>query len=356
MKITFRRLSLAACLLAVGATAQADDVMSVGDLAPPATQHVGDVMSVGDAVPAPLRSNSKSVKPLPASTKLPAKVQAKPASSIKALAKEPVSFEKLQLAGYASSDCDTLACDDACDSGCQLGAKLNKCDTVWASAELLLWFPQARNVVDLVATADTTIFPDPNLTTTSIIFGGDGGLDGGLSAGFRADYGKYLSDSFGVGGRFWILGENEDSYSFNGDGTGASIGRPYYNTNIDALDSLIVNQDGLFAGTLDIESQLEIWAVEAYARIKLAADSCCRTELIGGYSHFQIDDSLTMNSRTITLASARTRIFNDSFDAENEFNGGQLGLSSVMARGGWTLSTLAKVHLGNVRQQMEIRG
>lgn len=226
----------------------------------------------------------------------------------------------------------------------------------WVQAEALLWFPQARSTPALITSAAPGVAPD--LPTANVEFGGESGIDGGLSAGFRVDAGKYLTDDFGIGGRFWILHENDDARSMSDNGTNIAIGRPFYNTNIAAQDSVIVSQLAAFSGSVSAESSLNMWAAEAYARIRFGSGSGFRTDLIGGYTHFDIQDELYITSTSIQTnpATGETTVFTDNFDANNRFDGGQLGFESIIAQGKWTLRTLTKVHLGNMNQQVTLAG
>lgn len=251
-------------------------------------------------------------------------------------------------------------CDGGCDSGC--GSKSSKllgifdqCDSdTWAQTEALLWFTQDRDMPPLIATSGVGTVPVLGAPGVTTVFGDD--INGELSAGYRGDYGRWVSDNLGLGGRFWILAENNDSYSAASDGSNFSIGRPFFNSDIGAEDSLLVALDGVFSGAIAAESSLDLLGAEAYSRIRFSCNKACQLDFIGGYSHFQIDDSLRISSTTVTNATARTRTYNDFFDTENRFHGGQLGFEMVMNRGRWMARSLTKVHLGNMEQTVRIAG
>ena len=63
------------------------------------------------------------------------------------------------------------------------------------------------------------MLPEGGADNVSVVFGDD--INGELSAGFRGDYGRWVSDMVGLGGRFWILAENNDSYFAASDGSDA---------------------------------------------------------------------------------------------------------------------------------------
>ncbi len=280
---------------------------------------------------------------------------------------EPVGVGDLQQVGhhYGGTACSSGYCDGGCDSGCDSGCRsscrrrplrawLDDVEDAWATTELLLWFVQDRDMPPLITTAPAGQAPILGLPNTNVVFGDD--INGELSAGFRLDVGKYLSDNIGIGGRFWILAENNDSYFANSDGTDMSIGRPFFNTDTRAEDALLVSAAGVFTGAIAAESSLDIWGAEAYTRMRFGCTKDCKLDFIGGYSHFEVDDELRISSTTVTNATARTRTYNDLIDAENKFDGGQLGFEMAMTRGRWRASSLTKVHLGNMNQRVRLLG
>lgn len=276
------------------------------------------------------------------------------------------------------SGCDG-GCDSGCDSGCAIRATLNlpkvfDCNT-WATYEALLWFPQSRDLPILVASADAGQLPilspggGPTNDVTAL-FGGD--IDASLSAGFRADYGKWISKNVGIGGRFWWLGDNGESYSATGlNGADGSIGRPFFEINPlapngigeSALLIAYTDADSQFVGDVSAESSLEMLAAEIYGRFRLGSSACHQLDFIGGYSHFRINDKLNISSSTTTVVSdpldpppGTVRTFNDMIEAENRFHGGQLGFELSASKGCWSVRSLTKVHLGNMQQRYNAAG
>jgi hypothetical protein len=271
-----------------------------------------------------------------------------------------------------SRGCDSGSCDGGCDGGCsnkqrKICGIFDSCDhNTWAQVELLLWFAQDRDMPALVTTSDPGTFPDlpaGGNDNVQVVFGDE--IEGELSAGFRSDYGMWVTNNVGLGGRFWILAENNDSYFASGDGTGDSIGRPFFDGANNSQASLLINIDGAlsagstFGGFVGAESSLDIKAYEAYARTRFSCSKSCRLDFLAGYSHFDIEDSLQISSTSVNLANPatlRTRTYSDSFEAENSFNGGQLGFEMVITRGRWMARSMTKVHLGNMEQNVSIAG
>ncbi|WP_044304138.1 BBP7 family outer membrane beta-barrel protein, partial [Rhodopirellula sallentina] len=238
----------------------------------------------------------------------------------------------------------------------------------WMTAEALLWFPQVRSTVPLVSTNAAGTLPELDLGAATA-FGGQDAFGGDLQAGFRLDGGVMLSEDFGMGGRFWMLGEAEDSYSASGDGTTGSIGIPFFDSDLvaDQENSILVAySDGTgggdtdFQGNINVESTLEMYGAEGYGRLRLLGGKGYRSDFIGGFSHFGIEESLTLAATAtqteIGAGQGDVYTFNDDITAENEFFGGQIGFLTTVGRGAWTLTALTKVHLGNMDQTWTSNG
>ncbi|MDB4809773.1 BBP7 family outer membrane beta-barrel protein [bacterium] len=270
----------------------------------------------------------------------------------------------------AKTSCETLS-DSDCDGNglptnlmSRLIGRLEGSD-YWASSEALLWFTPNRSMPALITTSDPAtlpVLPEGGPNSVETVFGDD--INGEPSGGIRLDFGKKMTENLSVGGRFWWLGNSDDSYFGSDDGSNMSIGRPYFNTDIGANDALLVafqptdlsGNDPHFSGSVAGRSQLKLWAAEGYAKLNLASIDNCKIDLIGGYTHFSINDMLSIESQTLDENTARLRRYSDYFENDNEFNGGQIGFQFALKRGRWSASSLTKIHLGNMNQRVQIAG
>jgi len=377
MKIDLRRLTLAAMMLSTSATyvAVASAQTFVGDAeyygaqggfvsdasnnetpldeafaedqtpSGPAVQQVSASMYIGDEV-------------APATNVSPAR---------RATTTTPYRAAAHQSMPYASQPAySSVPCDSGCDAAAarsRIGSAVYANDTnVWMKAELLLWFPQSRNTPPLGVRSEAGSVPALNQTVspTATPFGDNFGGD--LTPGFRGDIGRYFGDgTFGIGGRVWILADDEEELAYGGNGLGESLGIPFFNTN-----PLLVGEDAIFIGFNDgipraqgdvaIRSALSIVAAEIYGRALMGESKNHRFELLGGYSHFNLQDELDIRVNAIELPAGVQTVFNDSFRTRNEFHGGQIGGEISLQRGRWTASSLTKVHLGNMSQQVKATG
>lgn len=269
------------------------------------------------------------------------------------------TYGDLQTYGTGYSDPSRFAYGaPQCDS---ITSALAQCDQdYWMRAELLLWFPEARTTPPMGVSADAGQLPllgSPTATPLGESFGNN------LVAGFRGDVGRYFADGlFGIGGRVWVLGSDDDTLQMGGDGSDRSFGVPFFNTNPDRVgeDAILVGFDNgagtRFVGDAAIVNELNIVAAELYGRVLHGSSKRHRFEFLGGYSHFNIHDQFSLDLNTVELPRGERTILRDRFDARNEFHGGQIGSELSLTRGRWLASALTKVHLGNMNQRLAVEG
>lgn len=214
----------------------------------------------------------------------------------------------------------------------------------WFRAESLLWFTEQRDTPPLLVDG-----------ANNVLFGN--GIDSGLAPGYRFDVGHYFAGgNIGIGARVWgLFGENT---SYNASGGPASVlTQPFFDTTglfSPTPGGFSISGIGGSTGTFNAETEFDMVATEVYGRIKFDETSNYRVDLLAGYSFFGIDDNLTFSSNTVSIPDEF--FFRDSFDTENRFYGGQLGLETMIMKGRWSFTSLTKVHLGNMNQRVTLDG
>lgn len=388
MKINLKRLALVAMLLTGSQIAKGDQTgLSVGDLpgyGETAYFHEDATYAAGAVVPSSFVGDNhvgdSHVGDLPASASNPLIADAVPSvvtdanHSTLSTAPQPLNPAlpakpvKSVIRKSGSGDCDP-ACDSSASARAaanSLMGRMNKrlaAGDYWMSSDALLWFTPNRSMPALITTSDPQTLPalrDNAPGNVQTVFGDE--INGEASGGIRLEFGKQVSEDFSIAGRFWWLGNNDDSYSASDDGSNMSIGRPFFNLLIPEQDAyLIASEPGPdvsvdFTGSIAARNQLSLWAAEAYGQLSLAKVDNAAFDLIGGYSHFSVSDMLWIQSEAIREDTARIRRLTDTFDIENQFNGGQIGFRLAMNHDRWSVSTLTKIHLGNMNQQISISG
>jgi hypothetical protein len=284
--------------------------------------------------------------------------------------------------GNASVSGCTSGCQSGCGDSCG-GCNNCGCDALvtsltqatrgntWMSAEALLWFVEPRDVPPIVVTNRAGLDPDLADPNASVAFGNE--IDSGIAAGFRVDGGLFLADNIGVGGRYWQLFDEDEGYnSGNVVGANGSVGRSFFNTALNTEDSVKVafadgvtadlNDNADFQGSIDVNSSFDIWAAEAYGRIRLSGAQTHTVDLIGGYTHLNLEEGLSIFSRHANAEASTgqplgtVRTYLDELNLENEFDGGQVGFETSVSRGKWLMQTLTKIHLGNMQQTARANG
>ncbi len=255
----------------------------------------------------------------------------------------------------------------SCDTSLSCGAGRGSANR-WFSAESLLWFGQKQAAPPLATTSASGVTPVAGAAGVTTQVGGPDGIDAGLLPGFRVSSGVYLGDcqKIGIGGRAYGIFSSEDTYSITSDGS-TSVGIPFFNLLTSAPDAYQVaftNGIGTLIadGSLNVRSDLDMIGAEGSAYILLGRSSDHRVDLVTGYTYNRLKNSITVASVSTDRDTGNIipdgTIFetNDLFETENIFHGAHLGVLSSVVRNRVSLSTLAKVSFGNMRQTSAIRG
>ncbi|GIX00534.1 MAG: hypothetical protein KatS3mg111_3866 [Pirellulaceae bacterium] len=275
-----------------------------------------------------------------------------------------------QLVAPAASACDKgTSCDRSGPSGwvsCATPSSTN----VWFGAETLLWFGQRQSSPALITTAPMTTLPILGNPGVSVQFGGQEGIDYGLIPGYRLSAGMYLDEcqKIGLGGRVYGIFPDKDSYAI-ANGTGdPSIGVPFFNADPNVMaDSaqLIAYHDGnqlAWAGDARVRADLDMVGTDGSLHLLLARSRDHRVDLLAGYTFNRLQSSIDLRTTRTNFDTGDLipdgTIFRtvDLFETDNQFHGAHLGVLSSVVRNRLTLSTLAKVSFGNMRQTGAING
>ncbi|MGL5094428.1 MAG: BBP7 family outer membrane beta-barrel protein, partial [Planctomycetia bacterium] len=270
-----------------------------------------------------------------------------------------------------------------CDSSCELETlsvcEINNKSRFYVRPELLLWWTKNADLPPLVTAS-------PNGTTrdqagvldapgTTVLYG-DGDQDGKLRPGFRLWAGVRLDDC----GNCWLdlnafgLADQDDGDVFASPNGTPIISRPFFNVNTGRPDAELVGLPGVVDGTVTAAHSSEFGGAGAAFRSKLCG--CCepmsacggadqwgyRVEGIAGYRYLKMRDGLSVTENLtardpggLTPIGTKIDVF-DSFQADNQFHGGQLGLATQFTRGRLFVDLFGSVALGVVNQTLDVGG
>lgn len=253
---------------------------------------------------------------------------------------------------------------------------------IWTRLQYLsMWESQGSKLPALVTTSPPGTPQDqagvlPEGANTTILFGNDTvGLD--TRNGGRIDLGYWLVDGefFGIEGHYFGLKEQSDDFATD-SGINPIIGRPFLNVdpNLPAPaqdadlvafpDFVLGGITGNLTGAIQVRTASDIISAGALYRHLIWVDftKCCRLDVVGGYRFFRYNDSVRISDQRTFIPTDPAPFdqidftFDDSFQADNNFHGGEVGLVAQCYCGRLSLDVVGKIGLGNNRQSVLING
>lgn len=253
-------------------------------------------------------------------------------------------------------------------------------------AEGLKFFPKGANAPALLTTSplgtpqeQAGVIGAPG---TEVLIGDSEFDDEGLYGG-RIALGLWTMGAEYIGFEFNYMGFDNGGTTFATESTfqpdngGSILAIPFFDVATGAEDSLILafpdfqTTGGVIDtggapidvnGSFELDSDLEIHSAGAVMKrvVWVLPDAGWRMYFLGGYRFFWLSDDLDMTSTiepvgALFAGGAQLEVF-DSFDTENQFHGGELGLQTELASGPWSIGIVTKVALGNNHQKLEIEG
>ena len=282
-------------------------------------------------------------------------------------------------------------CDDGCDSlGCDsIGwGTGGSCDPGWyhswsnssicfnrdrwfGSAELLLMFGRGDRLPPLVTTvADGVTDPDPDLAgelgdaDTVILVGNETEMKD-LRVGGRLMIGTWLDSHQcrSLVARGWVMEEERFRFATNQDATPV-IARPFLNVTdgqTEEQDTQLIAFPDRVDGGISVHATSDIVGGDISVRQLWYERFGGTIDLLYGYQYMRLDEDLRIASSSTSLSDDFAPVgtvlnIEDSFDAENEFHGGQFGVATYYHENCWSFQMLAKVGFGSLRRTAALSG
>ncbi|WP_286177821.1 BBP7 family outer membrane beta-barrel protein [Rhodopirellula sp. JC639] len=284
----------------------------------------------------------------------------------------PVSHETIVIEPPATdfvsaggSTCGGHCVGASCDSigGDGLCQKPRRRPLFSVHSEYLLWSLDAIDLPALVTTSPAGTSPENtgrlDQAGTSILFGGDGVGDE-MRSGARVTLSWGVNDC-GDGFELVGMGVFEDTETFRD--SRALLARPVFDTGSGSESAMLVAHPDFLSGSLSVRVDSELFAFDVMRRQRLCTSACDQLDLLIGYRHGGLDESLRVDqSGTFTAAQGQivagtTQSLFDDFRAENRFNGAQIGLHyRRRCRSASTFNVMAKLGMGVNEADARIAG
>lgn len=279
------------------------------------------------------------------------------------------------------STCDGCGscCNDGCDAvGCDSlncvgthGRLLNSSvcfsrDRWFGSAELLLMFRKGDQLPPLVTTGPSTdadTAGELGQADTEVLVGGETVLKD-MTAGGRLTLGTWLDDAEcrSLVFRGWIAGE--ETFEFHSDqDENPVLARPFLDVSAvpSEQNTNLVAFPDRSTGSIDISASSKVFGGDVSVRQFWYGRFGGTVDLLYGYQYMRLDEDLGITCLSTSLDDNFAPLgsilsTSDSFEAENEFHGGQFGIASRYREGCWSFHSLAKVGFGSLRRSATLSG
>jgi hypothetical protein len=297
-----------------------------------------------------------------------------------------------------SGGCDGMACGTSCGTrstsgwgGCGIdlcnpsngvGKQLCIClpSHGWAQMDYLMWYQDGMRLPPVLTTS-------PNGTTqanagvlglgsTSILLGNEDILTERLNGG-RIRFGWWFANNPNVGVELEYFGMKTAHFSSVNQSTGSPIlARPFFNiapsSGLAREDSELVAFPNVLSGSFSATAFSAIDGSAVRFRRLLCCSTGCglshvtcgpvptqsRIDATIGWRFFQLREGLSLSEDLQSLRSNEPGDFEiqDNFNTRNQFNGVELGVLWQGRRGYWSLDSLLRLSIGNMRQEVIIDG
>lgn len=327
----------------------------------PQLRPVSHAQSVAPDPPSPIPMVSESV---------PSSI-ASPTVSAEAIAGDVVyggQYYGEPACGIESTACDALTCDSGiagCDSltcdgcsACRPTGYIVRAPHRWfGSIDLLSMWRKGDRLPPLVTTGSTGNLDDADTT----VLAGDRTVFEGATMGGRLMIGTWLDEAQCRSLRFRAWAVGEDTYNFSADESDFNVlTRPFFNVSdgdTPGNETLQIAFPDVAFGSVSVNGSSNVAGADIAVYQPWMRGFAGRVDVLYGYQYMRFDESLRIHSSStsidpnVTLPPIGSIIdVTDTFDAENEFHGGQIGLATSHTSGCWSFRSLFKFGFGSLQR------
>ncbi len=250
--------------------------------------------------------------------------------------------------GYGAQSCG--GCGSLGCSSCRARLCLDPCQW-FGSIELLMMWRVGDGLPPLVTTSTAANGTGVlGATGTQVLFGNNRVLDD-LTAGGRLTIGTWLDDGHCHSLVFRGWSATKADYDFRTDQTdNPIIARPFFNVTdgvAAANGSQVIASPNLREGSVQIHGSNEVFGGDVSLRQPWVSGLGGHIDFLYGYQYMRMNDSLRIATNSLELPPAQATVLDvvDSFNAQNEFHGGQLGWLHATTRVAGRSTALSKLLL-----------
>ncbi len=247
----------------------------------------------------------------------------------------------------------------------------------WVDGSYLLLFPESGpSGFPLLTTSAPADFGRVGNPTTILLAGANNRLNLGTASGMRLSTGFWRRGDQRVGvevGALYVSPVSNNVFLQGSDGGIPLLARPFVNDVNGNNLSLVISAPGSVSGSALSRFTSSFWGIEANGLWN--AYRTCPGEarswslnLLGGYRFVQLNETLTMSSRSTVIGGAPIPVggvlvgqntsieVQDRFETLNKFHGAQVGMQSQFTSGRWYVGLTGKVAFGMVNQKTTVTG
>ena len=240
------------------------------------------------------------------------------------------------------------------------------CNRLWVHGEYLLWWTQGSSLPPLVTTSpvgtQSNVAGVLGQSTTSILYGGEM-VNTNAAAGWRIAMGYWLDDCQCLGVEAGYLGFGREVSNFSTSYSETPIiARPFRDAQLSSQSAMLAAYPDILEGSVSCNLSSQFQAIEVLLRRKVFQGERDNMDFLIGWRYARLDESLRIDQSSQWIESqgpivaGTVKELYDLFDAQNQFNGAQLGIAYWEQVGRWSLEALLKLGLGCTRSRVLIDG
>lgn len=251
-----------------------------------------------------------------------------------------MAVQPLQAQMYTNAGSDYSCCDPC--NVCQ--------NQFWLEADYLYWQIQdSPKVIPLV-------IEQPEINGAFDVVLGGKKIKNDWHSGARFAIGYWFDEckSLGVEASYFFLGKKSKHSSVTSDENGSPRLRvPYFNVITEEPASIALATPGVFRGSAALKVSNKMQGAELNV---VKAMPCSAFTLLAGFRYWNFEDNLTFSANSPFIPTPTIYNFQDKFNTENNFYGGQIGASYRQTFSCFFFDVRGKLALGAMCQKSNING